>query len=27
LALEQNINAKKYIKIDYDENQLRYTLK
>jgi hypothetical protein len=25
--LEQNINAKKYIKIDYDENHLRYVLK
>jgi hypothetical protein len=27
LALEQNINAKKYINIDYDENELRYALK
>jgi hypothetical protein len=27
LALEQNIDAKQYINIDYDKNQLRYVLK
>jgi hypothetical protein len=25
--LEQNIDAKQYINIDYDKNQLRYVLK